>query len=45
MLLYPTTTADVDEAMKVQGHRIRVATVNLAARWEDIHARLLALVD
>ena len=44
MLLYPTTAREVDEAMMVQGHRIRIATVNLAARWEDIHARLLTLV-
>lgn len=30
--------------MKVQGHRIRIATVNLAQPWEQIEARLLALV-
>lgn len=45
MLLYPTTTVDLDEAMKVQGHRIRVATVNLAHPWERIEARLLSLVE
>ena len=44
MLLYPTTTVDLDEMMKVQGHRIRVATVNLAEPWPQIEARLLSLV-
>ncbi len=44
MLLYPTTTIELDEAMKVQGHRIRVATVNLAQPWPQIDARLRALV-
>ena len=43
MLLYPTTAVDLDEAMKVQGHRIRVATVNLAHPWPEIEARLLSL--
>ncbi len=43
LLLYPTTAHELDESMIVQGHRIRVATVNLAARWEDIHGRLLTL--
>lgn len=44
MLLYPTTTVELDEAMRVQGHRIRVATVNLAQPWPAIEARLHALL-
>jgi 5-methylcytosine-specific restriction enzyme subunit McrC len=44
MLLYPTTSKDLNEAMSVQGHRICVATVNLSKEWETIEARLLALV-
>lgn len=44
MLLYPTTTVDLDEVMKVQGHRIRIATLNLARPWPEIEARLLSLV-
>lgn len=44
MLLYPTTQQDLDEAMEVQGHRIRIATVNLAAPWETIEARLHELI-
>jgi 5-methylcytosine-specific restriction enzyme subunit McrC len=44
MLLYPTTTQDLDENILVQGHRIRIATVNLSAHWEEIESRLLALI-
>jgi len=45
MLLYPVTSEHVDETMSVQGHRIRVATVDLAAEWSEIETRLLGLVD
>jgi hypothetical protein len=31
--------------MLVQGHRIRVVSVNLADQWETIEARLLNLID
>ena len=44
MLLYPTTSQDLNETMSVQGHRICVATVDLSKEWETIEARLLALV-
>jgi 5-methylcytosine-specific restriction enzyme subunit McrC len=43
MLLYPTTTHQVDGEMLVQGHRIRVVTVNLAEPWEQIEEHLLGL--
>jgi 5-methylcytosine-specific restriction enzyme subunit McrC len=45
MLLYPTTSVELHEAMRVQGHRIRVATIDLSLAWPDIHARLLALPE
>lgn len=45
LLLYPTTDGDLDEAMKVQNHVIRVATVDLAQPWSEVHVRLLALVS
>jgi 5-methylcytosine-specific restriction enzyme subunit McrC len=44
ILLYPTITYDVDATMSVQGHRIRVATVNLSEHWKKIESRLLALI-
>jgi hypothetical protein len=45
MLLYPTTSQELNETMSVQGHRIRVATVDLSKEWETIETRLLALVS
>jgi 5-methylcytosine-specific restriction enzyme subunit McrC len=44
MLMYPTTETDVDSTMSVQGHSIRVVTVNLARGWQEIEAQLLALI-
>lgn len=44
LLLYPTTEREVDEAMRVQGHTIRVATVDLSAPWTDVEARLMAVL-
>ena len=44
MLLYPTTSYDLDEAMIVQGHRIRLATVDLGEPWERIEACLIGLI-
>ncbi len=45
MLLYPTTRLELDEAMFVQRHRIRVATVDLSRPWPEIEERLLALAE
>jgi 5-methylcytosine-specific restriction enzyme subunit McrC len=45
LLLYPTTSVRVDQRMRVQGHEIRVATVDLAQPWADIERALLAIVD
>ncbi|WAS96408.1 5-methylcytosine restriction system specificity protein McrC [Nannocystis punicea] len=44
LLLYPTTEREVEEAMRVQGHTIRVATVDLSASWPDVEARLMAVL-
>ena len=45
ILLYPTTSCDgdVDSTMKVQGHRIRVVTVDLSREWEQIDKQLMAI--
>jgi len=45
MLLYPTTIGHLRETMKVQGHRIQFATVDLSKPWQEVEARLLALVS
>lgn len=43
MLLYPTTNHQLTESMLVQGHKITVATVDLADEWEKIEDRLINL--
>ena len=43
MLLHPSVDSDVDEAVTIQGHRIRFSTVNLAAASRAIRDRLLTL--
>ena len=45
LLLHPSVGEDVDEAAVIQGHRIRFATVDLAADSTAIRARLIALAD
>lgn len=45
MLLYPTTVHEINEPMEVQGHRIRIATVNLTQGWNQIEERLRKLVQ
>lgn len=41
LLLHPSVGADVDEAAVIQGHKIRFATVDLAAPNVDIQRQLL----
>ena len=43
MLLHPSLGQEVDESVTIQGHRIRFATVNLAADSLTIRNRLLYL--
>ena len=43
MLLHPSVGEEVDEAVTIQGHRIRFATVDLAANSMAIRNRLLSL--
>ena len=45
MLLHPSVGEDIDESAVIQGHRIRFATVDLAADSTAIRARLVALAD
>ncbi|MYD90571.1 MAG: 5-methylcytosine-specific restriction endonuclease system specificity protein McrC [Caldilineaceae bacterium SB0662_bin_9] len=45
LLLHPTIGSDVDESAKFQGHRIRFATVDLAASAMDIRSRLLQVIQ
>lgn len=43
LLLHPSVGHDIDEAATIQGHRIRFATVDLAADGPAIRERLLSL--
>ena len=45
LLLHPSVGEDVDESAVIQGHRIRFATVDLAADSTAIRARLIAVAD
>jgi 5-methylcytosine-specific restriction enzyme subunit McrC len=44
MLVYPTTGRDLDLNYGLLGRRVRIATVDLARPWPDIHTRMLELV-
>lgn len=45
MLLYPAVGGAIDERFEVQGHLMRVATVNLDQDWPRIRADLLQLLE
>ena len=45
VLLYPSLGVDYDESTTIQGHRIRFATVDLAADTKTIRNQLLRIVD
>jgi len=45
LLLYPTTQGTVDESVRVQGHLIRVATIDLRLPWEEVEQNLLRLSE
>ena len=45
VLLYPSLGVGYDESATIQGHRIRFATVNLAAETQTIRKQLLRIVD
>lgn len=44
ILLYPKTEEAVDAEMRVQGHSMRVVTLNLADDWQGVESRLLELI-
>ena len=45
MLLYPTVDRPLDEEADIQGHNIRVSTIDLSDSWEAIEARLLSFLE
>jgi 5-methylcytosine-specific restriction enzyme subunit McrC len=41
-LLYPTNQDNIDAHLHLEGHAIRIQSLNLADDWKNIHAALLA---
>jgi 5-methylcytosine-specific restriction enzyme subunit McrC len=44
MLIYPENGDELDGQFMIQGHRIRIATLNLCQPWQAIDVRLRSLV-
>ncbi|MDB4308161.1 5-methylcytosine-specific restriction endonuclease system specificity protein McrC [Gammaproteobacteria bacterium] len=44
MLLYPVVKDPVRLSYELNGHRVRICTINLAADWQDIRKELCGLV-
>lgn len=44
ILLYPTVDQDVDFEYEIQGHRIRIVSLNLNQPWQNIKDELLSLI-
>lgn len=45
LLLHPSVGAMIDETVVIQGHPLRFATVDLAAKPVEIRAQLLKCVE
>jgi 5-methylcytosine-specific restriction enzyme subunit McrC len=45
MLLYPQNSEPVELNYKLLGRQVKVASVDLAAEWPDIHQRLITLAE
>lgn len=44
LLLYPTTEHEIEDAATIQGHKIRVCTIDLSQGWSGIRRDLLRLI-
>lgn len=44
VLLYPTVRQHLSEKVTLQGHSIRIETVDLSLPWQEIESRLLTIV-
>jgi 5-methylcytosine-specific restriction enzyme subunit McrC len=44
ILLYPMVFEEVDADYEIQGHNVKIRTVNLNQDWKQIHERLLEIV-
>ena len=44
ILLYPQVDKSLDNAYELQGHTLKICTVNLNDDWQNIHNRLIEIV-
>jgi 5-methylcytosine-specific restriction enzyme subunit McrC len=44
ILLYPAVETSLAERMELQGHVIRIESVNLAAKWDEVETELLGVI-
>ena len=45
MLLYPVVNEEVSSTYMIDGHEVRIETIDLARRWEDVEKKLLSLIQ
>jgi 5-methylcytosine-specific restriction enzyme subunit McrC len=45
MLLYPTVGEAIDETVFIQGHQIRIASIDLGQKWHNIGRDLMTLLS
>lgn len=45
ILLYPVAAKETSETFEIEGHKIRIETINLNQDWRDIHRDLIGLVS
>jgi 5-methylcytosine-specific restriction enzyme subunit McrC len=44
ILLYPAVQRQLSERVELQGHLIRIESVDLAAAWEEVERRLMEVI-
>jgi 5-methylcytosine-specific restriction enzyme subunit McrC len=45
ILLYPVVQGQLSEKVQLQDHLIRIESIDLAAKWEEIESQLILLID
>lgn len=45
MLLYPVVSEEVSRSYQIDGHEVRIETINLADNWDEIERKLMLLVS
>ena len=45
ILLYPQVDKELNNIYEIQGHKLKICTLNLNEEWFNIHKRLLDIVN